>query len=82
MADSLFSKLNDKINLSLDNYNYTVREYNTYRVTFPNSLVARKTKFPKYFNYFDYRYGVDNEKKFIKKRKVENWIKNGGPFPE
>jgi hypothetical protein len=82
ISDSLNSSLNDKINLSLDNYNITVREYNLYRVTFPNSLVARKTKFPRDFNYFDYRYGVDNEMKFIEKEKVENWIKNGGPYPE
>ncbi|MNE96721.1 LemA family protein [compost metagenome] len=82
MSDSLVSDLNDKINFSLDNYNQTVRVYNVYRITFPNSLIARKTQFSKNFNYFDYRYGVGNEKKMIKKRKVENWIKNGGPYPE
>lgn len=82
MSDSLVSNLNDKINFSLDNYNQTARVYNVYRITFPNSIIVRKTQFSKNFNYFDYRYGVDNEKKMIKKRKVENWIKNGGPYPE
>ena len=82
MSDSLNSTLNEKINLSLDNYNQNVREYNTYRVRFPNSIIARKTDFPKYFNYFDYRYGVDNESKMIRKKKVENWIINGGTYPE
>ncbi|MQP23996.1 hypothetical protein GFJ94_02830 [Flavobacterium sp. LMO8] len=82
MSDSLNSTLNEKINLSLDNYNQNVREYNTYRVRFPNSIIARKTDFPKDFNYFDYRYGVDNESKMIRKKKVENWIINGGTYPE
>lgn len=82
MLDSLNSKLNEKINLSLDNYNQSVREYNTYRVRFPNSIIARKTDFPEDFNYFDYRYGVDNESKMIIKKKIENWIENGGTLPE
>ena len=82
MLDSLNSKLNERINLSLDNYNQSVREYNTYRVRFPNSIIARKTDFPKDFNYFDYRYGIDNESKMITKKKVGNWIENGGPYPE
>lgn len=82
MSDSLNSTLNEKINLSLDNYNQNVREYNTYRVRFPNSIIARKTDFHEDFNYFDYRYGVDNESKMIRKKKIENWIENGGTLPE
>lgn len=82
ISDSLISNLDDKINLSLDNYNQTVRAYNEYRITFPNSLIARKTQCPKYFKYFDYRYGVDNENAMIKKKKRKDWIKNGGPLPE
>ncbi len=82
ISNSLVSNLNDKINLSLDNYNQAVREYNTYRVRFPNSLIAKKAKFRKFFAYFDIRYGVDNEKTMIRKKKTEEWIKNGGPIPE
>jgi|LakMenE18May11ns_1017448.scaffolds.fasta_scaffold9499105_1 hypothetical protein len=82
MSDSLNSTLNEKINLSLDNYNQMVREYNTYRVRLPNSIIARKTNYPKDYNYFDYRYGINNESKLIRKKKVENWIENGGTFPE
>ncbi len=51
MVNSLKSNLNEKLNLSLDNYNQAVKEYNVYRVTFPNSLIARKTKFQKFYNF-------------------------------
>ena len=82
MTDGLVSDLNNKLNSNLNNYNQAVREYNVYRVTFPNFLIARKTRFRNHFNYFDIRYGVNNDKIMIKKKKVENWIKNGGAFPE
>jgi len=82
ISDSLISTTDNEINLSLDVYNQSVREYNEYRITFPNSLIARKTQFPKKFGYFDYRYGIDNKAKMIKKKKVKNWIKNGDPYPE
>jgi len=80
--DSLERDLNDKMNSNLEIYNQAVREYNVYRTTFPNFLIARKNKFHSDFNYFDIRYGVNNEKIMIKKKKLENWIKNGGPYPE
>ena len=38
MANSLKSNLNEKLNSELDNYNKVVREYNVYRVRFPNSI--------------------------------------------
>lgn len=82
MVDSFASDLNDKMNFDLDRYNEAVREYNVYRVRFPNSVIARRTKFPKDFNFFDIRYGVDNEKAMVRKKKVEYWIENGGDFPE
>ena len=82
MSDSLSSNSNNKINLTLENYNQAVREYNTYRITFPNSLIARKLPFRKFYDYFDVRYGVDNEKTMIRKKKREEWVKNGGPLPE
>lgn len=82
MGDGLKSNLNEKLNLSLDNYNQAVKEYNVYRVTFPNSLIARKTKFPKFYKYFDVRYGIENEKTMARKKERENWIKNGGPLPQ
>jgi hypothetical protein len=82
ILDSLASDLNDKMNFDLDRYNEVARDYNVYRVRFPNSVIARKTNFPKNFNFFDIRYGVDNEKAMIRKEKVEYWIENGGHFPE
>ena len=82
MADSLVSNSDDKVNSSLDKYNQTVREYNLYRIRFPNSLIAKQAGFPKNFKYFDYKYGVDNQKEMIRKEKVKNWIKNGGQYPE
>lgn len=82
MLDSLESDLNDKMNSDLDRYNEATRDYNLYRVRFPNSVIARKTNFPKNFNFFDIRYGVNNEKAMIRKEKVEYWIENGGEFPE
>ena len=81
MSDSLVSNVDDQINLNLDNYNQTVRTYNEYRHTFPNFFIARKTQFPKYLKYFDYRYGVDNQKAMIRKKKMKDWVKNGGPRP-
>jgi len=82
MSDSLKSDLNNRTNSILDYYNKAVKEYNVYRIIFPNSLIARKAKFRNNFNYFEIRYGVNNEKIMMKKKKVEKWIKNGGSFPE
>ena len=82
MSANLISNLNDKINLSLDNYNQAVREYNQYRVRFPNVIIAKKTNFPKDFNFFVYRYGIDNEKEMIRQKKIDNWIENGGELIE
>lgn len=82
MIDSLTSDLNDKMNFDLDRYNEVARDYNVYRVRFPNSVIVRKTNFPKNFDFFDIRYGVNNEKTMIRKKKVEYWIENGGDFPE
>lgn len=82
MANSVKSNLNDKLNSNLNNYNKAVREYNVYRVRFPNSIIARRMNFRKSFKYFDIRYGIDNEKVIARKKKVENWVKNGGAYPE
>jgi hypothetical protein len=82
MSENIESELNKKMNSNLDNYNQTVREFNVYRITFPNFLITRRTKFRDDYKYFDIRYGVNNEKIMIKKIKVENWIKNGGAYPE
>jgi len=82
MLESLASDLNDKMNSDLDRYNEATRDYNLYRVRFPNSVIARKTNFSKNFDFFDIRYGVNNEKAMIRKEKVEYWIENGGDFPE
>ncbi|MBB2145416.1 hypothetical protein GM921_07970 [Pedobacter sp. LMG 31464] len=82
MSDSLKSNLNDKLNLSLDNYDQSVKEYNIYRVTFPNSIIARKSKFRRNYKYFVVRYGIENEKAMIRKKEMENWVKNGGAMPK
>ena len=82
MSDSLDSRVDDEINSSLDNYNQTVRFYHEYRGIFPNFLIARKTHFPKFFKFFDYKYGVDNENAMIRKKKRKDWVKNGGSLPQ
>ena len=82
ISNNLQSSLNDKLNSSLDNYNQAVRDYNVYRVRFPNSIIARRMNFRKSYKYFEIRYGIDNEKVMERKQKVENWIKNGGAYPE
>jgi len=56
--------------------------YNSYRITFPNLLFAEKTQLPKRFKYFEYRYGVNNEKMMLKKKENKDWVQNGGDFPE
>jgi hypothetical protein len=82
MSNSFKSNLNDKLNSSLDNYNQAVREYNFYRIRFPNSIIARRMNFRESYKYFDIRYGVENEKVMARKREVENWIENGGEYPK
>jgi hypothetical protein len=83
MSENIETDFNEKLNSNVDVYNQSVRAYNVYRVTFPNSLIARKTKYPKSFNYFDIiRYGIENQNPKEKRRKVDNWIKNGGIRPE
>ena len=34
------------------------------------------------YKYFDIRYGIENEKVMARKKEMENWIKNGGAYPE
>ena len=77
MADSLVSNFDNKLNSNLDSYNQTVRSYNEYVATFPNFLIVKKTKFPKSFKYFEYRYGADNTEIKIKKNKLPDWMKEG-----
>jgi hypothetical protein len=82
MSNSFKSNLNDKLNSSLDNYNQAVREYNVYRIRFPNSIIARRMNFRKSYKYFDIRYGIENEKVMARKKEMENWVKNGGEYPK
>lgn len=82
ISDSLKSTFNDKLNLSLESYNQAVKEYNVYRITFPNSIFSRKSNFRRNYKYFVVRYGVDNEKAMVRKKEMENWVKNGGPIPK
>ncbi len=81
MANSFVSNLNAKLNSCLDNYNQSVREYNIYRIKFPNSIIARRMNFRKSYKYFDIRYGIENEKVMARKKERENWVKNGGEYP-
>jgi len=82
MSNNFKSNINYKLNSSLDNYNQAVREYNIYRIRFPNSIIARRMNFRKSYNYFDIRYGIENEKVMARKKEMENWIKNGGAYPQ
>jgi len=83
ISDTIETDFSEKLNSNVDVYNQSVREYNVYRLTFPNSLIARKTDYPKSFKYFDIiRYGIENQNPKEKRRKVDNWIKNGGKRPE
>ena len=82
MSENIETDFNEKLNSNVDVYNQSVREYNVYRVTFPNSLIARKTDYPKSFKYFDIiRYGIENQNPKEKRLKIDNWIKNGGKHP-
>jgi hypothetical protein len=82
MSENLLTSLESKTNAYLESYNNDVKRYNVSRTTFPNLLIARKTGFSKSFNYFDIRYGVENESKIKRRKKVGHWIKYGGPYPE
>jgi hypothetical protein len=82
MSNSFKSNLNEKLNSSLDNYNQAVRDYNVYRIRFPNSIIARRMNFRKSYKYFDIRYGIENEKVMARKKEMENWVKNGGAYPQ
>lgn len=83
MSENIETDFSEILNSNIDVYNQSVREYNVYRVTFPNSLIARKTNYPKSFKYFDIvRYGIENQDPKEKRRKVDNWIKNGEKHPE
>lgn len=83
MSENIENDFDEILNSNLDTYNQSVREYNGYRVIFPNSLIARKAKYPKYFDYFDkIKYGIQNQNPKIKRQKIDNWIENGGKYPE
>jgi lipopolysaccharide export LptBFGC system permease protein LptF len=83
MIENSRNEFNDVLNKNIEIYNQSVREYNTYRGIFPNFIIAKKANFPKYFDYFDIiKYGIENQNPKIKRKKVEDWIKNGGDFPE
>ena len=83
MSENIENDFNEILNSNLDVYNQSVRRYNYYRATFPNSLIARKTKYPRHFDYFNIiKYGIQNQNPKIKRQKVDNWIENGGEYPE
>ena len=82
MSENIDIDFDEKLNSNIFVYNQYVREYNTYRIKLPNSLIARKTKFPKKFIYFDIiRYGVKNQNPKEKRKKIDHWIKYGGERP-
>lgn len=83
MSQNIETDFNEKLNSAVEVYNQSVREYNIYRGTFPNFLIARKTNYPKSFKYFDIiKYGIENQNPKEKRQKIDNWIKNGGKYPE
>lgn len=79
--DSLILSLNNSLNSKISIYNKVAKKYNFYKLKFPNSFIARKTNFSKRFRYFEIKYGLDNEELMTKKKKSEEWIKNGGAYP-
>ena len=82
MSENIETDFNEKLNSNVDVYNQSVREYNLYRATFPNFIIARKTKYPKSFDYFDIiKYGIENQNPREKRQKIDYWIKNGGKHP-
>ncbi|WP_276380740.1 hypothetical protein [Flavobacterium sp. H4147] len=81
VPNSLISDLNNSLNSTLKAYNEAARSYNFYKIKFPIFLIVRKIKFSKNFKYFEIQYGIDNEETMNKKKKIENWIKNGGDYP-
>ncbi len=83
MSEKIKNEFNQILNSNVDAYNQSVRVYNVYRLTFPNSLIARKTKFPKNFEYFDIiKYGIQNQNPKEKRQNVDNWIMYGGKYSE
>ncbi len=83
MIENSGKEFDDKLNQNIKKYNQSVREYNTYRGIFPNFIIAKRAKFPKSFGYFDIiKYGIENQNPKIRRKKIEDWIKNGGDYPK
>ncbi|MCG2611995.1 LemA family protein [Flavobacterium sp. SM15] len=83
MSQKISNEFSEALNLSISNYNHSVREYNTYRGIFPNFIIAKRAKYPKFFHYFDIiKYGIENQNPIEKRKKVDDWIKNGEEFPK
>ena len=82
-SENVQTDFNAELNSNIETYNQSAREYNFYRMNFPNFLIARETKYQKSFDYFDIiKYGSENQNPKEKRRKKDNWIKNGGKYPE
>lgn len=82
MIENSGNEFDNKLNQNIEKYNQSVREYNTYRGIFPNFIIAKRSKFPKSFSYFDIiKYGIENQNPKTRRKKIEDWIKNGGDFP-
>lgn len=49
----------EKLNKVIDQYNLSVRSYNTFYLTFPNFIIAKSSGFKKK-DYFQIQFGVEN----------------------
>lgn len=68
---------NKKLNDCLIRYNSNVREFNTKYSSFPYNYVRIK-KSVSLYDYFDIIYGIDNNEKIKKNKKINEWIEKGG----
>ena len=83
MNENMKNDVNDKLNQAVAKYNESVREYNYYRGIFPNFIIAKRANIKRSYEYSqEINYGFENQNPKIKRKKVEDWIKNGGDYPK
>jgi|GEM_PF-1796538 len=71
----------DSINIAVEKYDFSVKDYNEYYSTFPNFIVAKSYDF-KRKNYFGIKLGMENKDPKLMKKERRRWqrkieIENG-----
>lgn len=68
---------NKKLNNCLQDYNLSVKEFNSKYSSFPYNYLRIKKSVPLY-DYFEIEYGSDNKETIERNKKIDDWIENGG----